>query len=81
MHRHHFVTAEGSRASAFKSLYERAALRAALHIEGATDLDGINLRLKAEISRCALNLHMAQERTNRLQVASSFQNVQSFRPA
>jgi hypothetical protein len=50
-----------------------------IHIEGATDLEGVNLRLKAEISRCALNLHMTQERPNRLQVTSSFQNVQSFR--
>src|SRR5215471_11029647 len=54
---------------------------AVIHIEGATDLDGVNLCLKAEISRCALNLHMTQERPNRLQVTSSFQNVQSFRPA
>jgi len=56
-------------------------LSAIIHIEGATDLDRINLRLQAEIPRCALNLHMAQQRPNRLQVARPFQDVQSFRPA
>src|SRR6202162_2268476 len=50
------------------------------HMEGATDLDRIDLRLEAEIPRCTLNLHMAQKRPDRLQVAGSFQNVQSLRP-
>jgi hypothetical protein len=50
-------------------------------IEGATDLDWVGLGLETEISRCALDLCMAQERSNRLQIASALQNVESFRPA
>src|ERR1700730_6869275 len=50
-------------------------------IEGATDLDWVGLGLETEISRCALDLRMAQERSNRLQIAGAFQDVESFRPA
>ena len=50
-------------------------------IEGPTDLDWVSLCFETEISRCALDSCMAQERSNCLQVASAFQNVESLRPA
>ena len=50
-------------------------------IEGPTDLDGVSLCFETEISRCALDSCMAQERSNCLQIASAFQNVESLRPA
>src|ERR1700737_3917308 len=50
-------------------------------IEGPTDLDGVGVCFQTEISRCALDSCMAQERSNCLQIASSFQNVESLRPA
>ena len=50
-------------------------------IEGPTDLDWVGLCFETEISRCALNSCMAQERSNCLQIASAFQNVESLRPA
>ena len=50
-------------------------------IEGPRDLDWVGICLEAEIPRCALNLHMAQQRSNRLQIASSFPYVESLRPA
>ena len=50
-------------------------------IEGPTDLDWVGLCFETEISRCALDSCMAQERSNCLQIASAFQNVESLRPA
>jgi hypothetical protein len=50
-------------------------------IKGPTDLDWVCFCFKAEISRCALDSCMAQERSNCLQIASAFQNVESLRPA
>ena len=50
-------------------------------IEGPTDLDWVGLCFETEISGCALDSCMAQERSNRLQIPSAFQNVESFRPA
>ena len=50
-------------------------------IEGPTDLDWVSLGFETEISRCALDSGMAQERSNCLQIASAFQNVESLRPA
>jgi hypothetical protein len=50
-------------------------------IEGPTDLDWVGLCFETEISRCALDSCMAQERSNCLQIASTFQNVESLRPA
>src|ERR1700686_520448 len=50
-------------------------------IEGPTDLDWVSLCFETEISRCALDSCMAQERSNCLQIASAFQNVESLRPA
>src|SRR5580700_1922085 len=50
-------------------------------IEGPTDLDGVSLCFETEISRCALDSCMAQQRSNCLQIASAFQNVESLRPA
>ena len=44
-------------------------------------LDGVGLCFETEISRCALDSCMAQERSNCLQIASTFQNVESLRPA
>ena len=52
----------------------------ASNIEGPTDLDGVSLCFETEISRCALNSCMAQQRSNCLQIASAFQNVESLRP-
>jgi hypothetical protein len=53
----------------------------ASNIEGPTDLDWVGLCYETEISRCALDSCMAQERSNCLQIASAFQNVESLRPA
>ena len=50
-------------------------------IEGPTDLDWVSLCFETEISRCALDSCMAQKRSNCLQIASAFQNVESLRPA
>src|ERR1700730_16456788 len=50
-------------------------------IERPTDLDWVGLCFETEISRCALDSCMAQERSNCLQIASAFQNVESLRPA
>src|SRR3984893_13369388 len=50
-------------------------------IEGPTDLDWVGLCFETEISRGALDHCMAQERSNRLQIASTFQNVESLRSA
>jgi hypothetical protein len=50
-------------------------------VEGPTDRDRVGFGFKTEISRCALDLRMAQKRSNRLQIASAFQNVESLRPA
>src|ERR1700730_1437529 len=50
-------------------------------IEGPTDLDWVSLCFETEISRCALDSCMAQERSNCLQIARAFQNVESLRPA
>src|SRR6202040_2425502 len=50
-------------------------------IEGPADLDGVGLCFETQISRCALDSCMAQERSNCLQIASTFQNVESLRPA
>jgi hypothetical protein len=50
-------------------------------IERPTDLDWVGFCFEAEISRCALDSCMAQERSNCLQIASAFQNVESLRPA
>ena len=49
-------------------------------IEGPTDLDGVGVCFQTEISRCALDSYMAQECSNCLQIASTFQNVESLRP-
>src|ERR1700732_715965 len=54
---------------------------AASDIEGPTDLDWVGLCFETEISRGALDSCMAQERSNCLQIASTFQNVESLRPA
>jgi hypothetical protein len=48
-------------------------------IEGSTDRYRVGLGFETEISCCALDFHMAQERSNRLQIASAFQNVESLR--
>jgi hypothetical protein len=45
-------------------------------IESSADCDRVGLGLKTEISRCALDLHMAQECSNRLQIAGVLQNVE-----
>src|SRR4029077_5226337 len=50
-------------------------------IEGPTDLDWVSLCFETEISRCALDSCMAQQRSNCLQIASAFQNGESLRPA
>jgi hypothetical protein len=50
-------------------------------IKGPTDRDWVGLCFETEISRCALDSCMAQERSNCLQIASAFQNVESLRPA
>ena len=50
-------------------------------IEGPTDLDWVGLCFETEKPRCALDPCMAQERSNCLQIASAFQNVESLRPA
>src|ERR1700720_3320983 len=50
-------------------------------IESPTDLDWVSLCFETEISRCALDSCMAQQRSNCLQIASTFQNVESLRPA
>src|ERR1700730_9353116 len=50
-------------------------------IEGPTDLDWVGVCFETEISRGALDHCMAQERSNCLQIASTFQNVESLRPA
>src|SRR5271166_4583667 len=50
-------------------------------IEGPTDLDWVGLCFETEISRCALDSCMTQKRSNRLQIASAFQNVESLRSA
>ena len=47
-------------------------------IEGPTDLDWVSLCFETEISRCALDSCMAQERSNCLQIARTFQNVESL---
>src|SRR3984893_1323222 len=54
---------------------------AASDIEGPTDLDWVGLCFETEISRGALDSCMAQQRSNRLQIAGAFQNVESLRPA
>jgi hypothetical protein len=54
---------------------------AASDIEGPTDLDRVGLCFETEISRGALDSCMAQERSNGLQIASSFQNVESLCPS
>jgi hypothetical protein len=48
--------------------------------DGPTDRDRVGLRLESEIPRRAFNLRMAQKSSNRLQIASAFQNVESLRP-
>jgi hypothetical protein len=50
-------------------------------IESPTDLDWVSLCFETEISRCALDSCMAQQRSNCLQIARAFQNVESLRPA
>jgi hypothetical protein len=50
-------------------------------IEGPTDLDWVGLCFETEKPRCALDPCMAQERSNCLQIASAFQDVESLRPA
>ena len=52
-----------------------------IDIEGSTDRNRVGLCFKTEISRCALDFRMAQERSNRLQIPSAFQNVESLRPS
>jgi hypothetical protein len=49
-------------------------------VEGPTDRDRVGLCFETEIPRRAFDLHMAQKRSNRLQIASAFQNVESLRP-
>src|ERR1700693_2893631 len=49
-------------------------------VEGPTDRDRVGLCFEPEISRCALDLHMSQECSNRLQIAGALQNVKSLRP-
>jgi hypothetical protein len=46
-------------------------------VKGPTDRDRVGLCFEPEIPRRAFNLHMAQERSNRLQIASAFQNVEA----
>jgi hypothetical protein len=50
------------------------------NVECSTDLKWIRIGFQAEKSRRALNPCVAQERTNRLQIASAFQNVESLGP-
>jgi len=50
------------------------------NVECSTDLDWIRVGFQAEKSRRALNPQVAQERTNCLQIASAFQNVESLGP-
>jgi hypothetical protein len=49
-------------------------------IEGSTDRDRVGLCCETEIPRCALDCRMTQERSNGLQIASAFQDVESLRP-
>ena len=60
---------------------ECARGQTASDIEGPTDFDRVGLCFETEISRCALDSCMAQERSNRLQIARAFQDVESLRPA
>ena len=53
----------------------------ASNIERSTDRDRIGLGFETEIPRCAFDLHMAQECSNRLQIASALQDVEGLRPA
>jgi hypothetical protein len=50
-------------------------------IECSADCYRVGFGFKTEISRCALDLHMSQECSNRLQIAGTPQNVESLRPA
>jgi len=71
--------------SIFRSLADRRATHSGTRaptpsdIEGSTDRYRVGLGFETEISRRALDFHMAQERSNRLQIASAFQNVESLR--
>ncbi len=50
-------------------------------VESSTDRYRVGLGFETEISRRALDFHMAQECSNRLQIAGALQNVESLRPA
>jgi hypothetical protein len=60
----------------------RAAVQPAIpsDIECSADCYRVGFRFNTEISRCALDLHMSQECSNRLQIAGAFQNVECLRP-
>src|ERR1700692_2041962 len=49
-------------------------------IEGSTDRDWVGLCFETEKSRCALDSRMAQEHSNRLQLAGALQDVEPLRP-
>ena len=59
------------------------AVRSAIpsDIECSADCYRVGFGFKTEISRCALDLHMSQECSDRLQIAGTPQNVESLRPA